>query len=306
MAKTEKQKPINVMRSIKMPFNDAEGSQMGHQIAFMTQECDAIKEEAKSNADAFKQQVTAKETSIKALVRSMNLGYQMIQKSCEFKKNFESGKREYWFDGKIVDEEPLTAADHQIDLELAEKSEMAVKTNEVSETNEVSNEEIKKDDDDLKPVELTEELKNQRDEFIKLGDQAMKKKKYADGHKYYKAAQKIDPSNEELAGKIERTESFLKLIANAEEERTKPKEEVPIHNENNPLHETQTLKDCMEFVCSGNEAFKKKKFQEAEIQYSKAFNLAPDNEEIKTKLAETKEKVDRLIDAKVIAPREEW
>lgn len=308
MAKTEKQKPVNMMRSIKMPFNDAEGAQMGHQIAFISQEIEVIKEEAKAQADSFKQQITAKETQMKGLIRSMNLGFQMVQKSCEFKKNFDSGKREYWFEGNLVDEEPLTAHDHQLDLEEAEKSDMASKKDEATTTDSSTNE-GPKNDEDLVPIELTEELKAQRDEFIKLGDQAMKKKKYKDGHTYYLAAQKIDASNAELAGKIERTESFLTLVNNAEELQkggAKGTDKLPVHNENNPMHDSQTFKDVVLAVGNGDEFYKKKKFQDAEIEYLKAYNLNPEHEGLKEKLEETKLKVDRLIEANALPPREEW
>jgi tetratricopeptide (TPR) repeat protein len=317
MAKTEKQKPVNVMRSIKMPFNDAEGAQMGHQIAFISQEIDAIKEEAKSQADSFKQQITAKETQMKSFVRSMNLGFQMVQKSCEFKKNFETQKREYWFDGKLVDEEPLTAHDHQLELEEAEKSEMAGGKNEAdtsastddsstSATGDLKDE--TQTNDDLEPIPLTEELITQRDEFIKLGDQAMKKKKYQDAHTYYKAAEKIDSSNTVIVKKVEGTENFLKLLKNAEEVQKgggKGKEETPIHNENNPLESPEALKEYAQAIMAGDAAVKAKKYQEAEIQFVKAYNLKQ-TDELNAKLEEVKVKVDRLIEANVIAPREEW
>jgi hypothetical protein len=150
------------------------------------------------------------------------------------------------------------------------------------------------------------EIKNQKDSHF--FNQAVKKKKYSEGHTYYKAAQKIDPSNEDLAGKIERTESFLKLVKNAEELQKgggKGKEEKPIHNENNPLESPEALKEYAQAIVAGDAAVKVKKYQEAEIQFVKAYNLKQ-TDELNAKLEEVKAKVDRLIEANVIAPREEW
>lgn len=119
--KTEKAKKVEVMRSIKIHYTDAECQRMGKQIAYSLQEIGTIKSEAAQAASGFKQRITTSETQVKTLQDSINLGYQMVTKTCILIKNFDTQKREYWFDGQVVDEEPLTKDDYQTELNLAEE-----------------------------------------------------------------------------------------------------------------------------------------------------------------------------------------
>lgn len=312
MAKKEKEKPIQMIRTVKVPFTEAEGNSMGRKISYLMQEKDAIEEERKSINDGFKNQITAKETEINTLVRSMNLGFQMIQRNCEFVKNYETFKREYWFNGEIVDTEPFTAADHQMDLELAEKNN---KDNEEPDSNTATQdlylsanktepdkegEGNTKPDDDLKPVELTDELKSQVAEFVKLGDGIMKKKKYSEALTYYKAAQKIDPSNEDINGKVKRTEEFLEKIEQSD--KNKGELGLPVTKET----DEEATKKFVHALQQGDLAYTKKKYQDAEKNYQICFDLFPDKPGIKEKLDSAKEYVDKLITAGALDPRDKW
>lgn len=302
MAKT-KEKPVQMIRTVKVPFTEAEGNSMGRKISYLMQEKDGIEEERKSINDGFKNQIAAKDTEINTLVRSMNLGFQMIQRNCEFVKNFETGKREYWFNGEIVDSEPLTAADHQVELDLAAKNENGEAVENVSATkapDEPKTDEKTKSDDDLTPVELTEELKSQVVEFMKLGDGTMKKKKYSEALTYYKAAQKIDPSNEDINGKVKRTEEFLEKIEQSD--KNKGELGLPVTKE----ADEESTKQFVNALQQGDLAYTKKKYQDAEKHYQICFNLFPDKPGIKEKLDSAKEYVDKLITAGALDPRDKW
>lgn len=308
MAKKEKEKPVQMIRTVKVPFTEAEGNSMGHKISFLMQEKEGIEEERKSINDGFKNQIQAKETEINTLVRSMNLGFQMIQRNCEFVKNFDSGKREYWFNGEIVDLEPLTAADHQVELDLAAKNENGEKpdeentaTQELYLQSQTPGEPDKnKSDDDLTPVELTDDQKEQVIKFMELGDKDMKKKKYSDALTYYKAAQKMDPSNEEVNGKVQRIEEFLEKIAQSD--KNKADLGIPVSKEKEP----EGLATFAHHLEHGDHAFSKKKFQDAEKHYQICFDLFPDKPGIKEKLDSAKEYVDKMITAGALEPRDKW
>lgn len=55
------------------------------------------------------------------LDESVRNGKEKKTVECVLVKNFEDNKMEYWFEGKIVDHRPMTAADRQEDLVLKNK-----------------------------------------------------------------------------------------------------------------------------------------------------------------------------------------
>lgn len=228
-AEKEKPKPVEVMKSVKIYYSDQEITNMARQMSYAIQEKEILKSEAKEKADAFKNQITAKETQITNLSNSVNLGYQMIQKTCQLVKNFDRQKREYWFDGKIVEEENLTSSDYQTELEMVEQSNK-VEADRLGDmpTTEPGSEKPKGTVYEVvvgagaggaggasqtikapEPVVLTEDQQKEFDDYVEMGDGFYKKKKYFEALKLYQAASKLDPSHKIIADKALKTQNWI-------------------------------------------------------------------------------------------------
>lgn len=113
-------KTAEVHRTIKEEYSDAEITKKARQLSKAMREREEIKADAKAEADKFKEQVTAKETEIDHLAKAIDNGFEMVSRPCKMTLNFDEGIREYWFGGKVVDTEPLTAKDHQLEIDEAE------------------------------------------------------------------------------------------------------------------------------------------------------------------------------------------
>lgn len=118
-------KPVEVMRSVQIFYTDDELMKMGKQVASNLGDIENLKNEAKEKASNYKNSIVAKETTVTTLRNSINQGYQMVMKKCKLVKNFENQKREYWLDGNVVEEEPLTKEDYQTELDLVDAKNAA-------------------------------------------------------------------------------------------------------------------------------------------------------------------------------------
>jgi len=84
-------------------------------LAAMTQVEELIDEKSEANAT-----MNAKIKTIKSEVDSLHerlrRGYDVVEKEVRIVRNFEAGCREIYCDGKLIETEPLTAGDHQLDM----------------------------------------------------------------------------------------------------------------------------------------------------------------------------------------------
>lgn len=218
------QKPTEVMRAVKIYYSDQEITNMGRQMSYAIKEKEALKADAKATADSFKNQIAAKDTMVTTLSNSVNLGYQMIQKTCSRVRNFDRGMAEFWFDGKIVEEEALTSADYQSELDFTENENKkeSDRVDALDKTKDSNTDEggklipLKEEANGEKPVILTEELQEQFDAFMKMGDDVYKLKKYDEAFKYYQAAAKVNPTDLKAADKVLKTQNWLDKIKEAD------------------------------------------------------------------------------------------
>lgn len=106
-------------REIEFHFTPEELQEKGRKLANALQDKAKIEAEKKANADEFKVKIDAKQTEVDVLTENITMGKETKTVTVEVIRNFESGKREYWYGGVKRDEEKLTAKDHQLDLEDA-------------------------------------------------------------------------------------------------------------------------------------------------------------------------------------------
>lgn len=198
-----KRKAVEVHKEIREEYSDSDIHKMAIELVGAMKDKEIIKESAKAAADSFKLDLANKDTKIEELSSCITNGYQYITRKCEMVRNFDSGKREFYVEGKLVAEEDLTAKDHQLDLEDAEaanKAEFEANRKEeaekkTAELNELAQKAIEEE------ALLTEEQKAQFDEFIRLGDVDHKAKRYSEALVMYKAALNLKPNDKEANNK---------------------------------------------------------------------------------------------------------
>lgn len=198
-----KRPPVEVNKEIREEYSDADIHKMAIDLVKTMKDKETIKEEAKAAADTFKQELASKDLQIEELSQCITNGYQYVTRKVQMVRNFDSGMREFWLNDKLVAEEPLTAKDHQLDLEDAEaqnKAELdaATKAENEAKTKQLNEAAQKAIEEEAK---LTEEQKAQFDEFIRLGDADHKAKRYEDAIVMYEAALKLKPNDKEANNK---------------------------------------------------------------------------------------------------------
>lgn len=108
-------------KEIDFHFTSQELQDKGKKLANVLQEKTKIEEEKKQNADAFKLRIDAKSTEADVLIEHLTIGMERKIVTVEVRRNFDSGQREYWYNGEKRGEEALTAKDHQLDIDDAEE-----------------------------------------------------------------------------------------------------------------------------------------------------------------------------------------
>lgn len=210
-----KRKAQIVDKEIREEYSDADITKMARRMATAMKEKDQAKEQAKIAADEWKTKQNILDSEIEELGNVINQGFQYVTVKCSLVKNFDTGKREYSYKGQIVLEEELTAKDHQLDIEDAEKANK-------EEEARIAKEEAKKKTDEMNAqaaaataaeANLTEEQKKQYDEFIISGDESHKLKNYQEAKTWYMAAAKLKPNDKALNNKLLKTQNWLDKIA---------------------------------------------------------------------------------------------
>lgn len=109
-------------REIEFHFSDKEIQDKGIKLAKTLQEKHKIEEEKKAIADEFKMKIDAKQSEIDAITEQITNGFETRTVTVEVRRNFDTGMREYWYKDIKRGQEPLTAQDHQLELDMAEES----------------------------------------------------------------------------------------------------------------------------------------------------------------------------------------
>lgn len=102
------------LKIIRYTFSPDEIVTHSKELAEVCGQKKEIEEEKKAIVSQFKAKVDAHDARISLLSKWVTAGYDYRNLECVVKKNFKSGKKEFYYQGELVDEEPLTAADHQL------------------------------------------------------------------------------------------------------------------------------------------------------------------------------------------------
>lgn len=204
-----KRPPIEVTKEIKEEYSDADIHKMALEMVQAMRDKETIKDEARSASESFKLKLAEKDAKIEQLSSCITNGFQYVTKALKLVKNFETQKREYWLDDKIVLEEDLTAKDHQLELDMVEsankaemerieKEEAAKKT---AELNELSSKSV--------DVELTDEQKEMFEKYIDKGDELHKSKDYNSAILQYKLALAMKPNDKAANNKVLKCQNWI-------------------------------------------------------------------------------------------------
>lgn len=209
--KVSKKKAIKTTKEIRREYSDKEITEMAKKMIQTMKDKESIKERAKIASDEFKTELANKDLEIDQLSNCVTNGFQYETVEVEMIKNFETGKREFWFKDVIVETEDLTAQDHQLELDMAEKAnkkemDRIAKEEGTKKTKELNDLAAL---DEKQTAELTPEQLQQIDEFIKLGDEDHKSKRYSEALTFYNAALKLKPNDKAISNKILRTQNWI-------------------------------------------------------------------------------------------------
>ena len=111
-----------VSRNAKHILTEDEIRQNNEALLAALQAKKEIEAEKKEVASSYKNKIAEQELAIDKISNLMRVGYEIRPFQCYLVKNFETGKREYYEFGsdKLIDSEPLNAADYQLDIEQTE------------------------------------------------------------------------------------------------------------------------------------------------------------------------------------------
>jgi len=101
-------------------FNEKEIIEKAEQLADARIECNKIEEEKKMVTSDFKAKIDAKQAAINMLAGHIQNGFEKITKACQMTKDFNRGLKFYFYEGKNVGEEKLTAHDYQLQADFEE------------------------------------------------------------------------------------------------------------------------------------------------------------------------------------------
>lgn len=107
---------------IEYRFSQDEINDKSKRLALACQDIASIEDEKRQMTTSFKFKIDGKQSEINILSNEIANGYEMKTVTCDVHRNFTTGKREYWHEGKMYHTESLTAQDHQIELDLAEEN----------------------------------------------------------------------------------------------------------------------------------------------------------------------------------------
>jgi hypothetical protein len=106
----------------KHTFTHEEKEQKLQQMLMSMRQKEEIEAELKTTQSTYKAKINAKDAEIKLIANLLNAGVEDRTFQCVLTKDFDNGKRVYTEVGtnKVVGEEPLTAADYQVQMNLEE------------------------------------------------------------------------------------------------------------------------------------------------------------------------------------------
>lgn len=106
--------------TIEYHFTKEEIEVKARELAHGCHELANIQQAKKQVMSEFNDKIEGKQLQISTLSNHVTSGTEMKTVLCEVRKNFSTNIKEYFFEGKLYDTVPMTAADLQIELPLVE------------------------------------------------------------------------------------------------------------------------------------------------------------------------------------------
>lgn len=104
-------------------FTDSEIREKSAQLADTCIQKKAIEDEKKTVMSDYTHKLNAKEAEINLISNSISSGFEKKTVTCEVRKDFPKGEKTYWHEGDHIGTEKLTAADHQLQMDIETKQE---------------------------------------------------------------------------------------------------------------------------------------------------------------------------------------
>jgi hypothetical protein len=111
-----------ISRNAKHVLTDEEKEQNTETMLAAMQAAKELEAEKKDVQNSYKTKIAEQELVVDKISNLLRVGYEIRPFNCYLFKNFDTGKREYFEYGseRLIDTEPLNAADYQSELELTE------------------------------------------------------------------------------------------------------------------------------------------------------------------------------------------
>lgn len=100
----------------KYVFSEDELKDKSKQLARAIQSRLELEDEKKTAVTEFKAKIEAKVSESNLISNHINNGYEYLFKTCEVVLNFETGRKQYFYEGVQVGEEPMTKDDYQKEI----------------------------------------------------------------------------------------------------------------------------------------------------------------------------------------------
>src|SRR5689334_18813958 len=105
------------LKTIRYMFSEAEQHQNSKELAEACGQKKETEDEKKSIMSQFKAKIDSHDARIGLLSKWITTGYDYRSVTVQVKRNFDTGYKEYYYQGELVDQEKLTAEDHQLAIE---------------------------------------------------------------------------------------------------------------------------------------------------------------------------------------------
>ncbi len=99
-------------------FTPDELAEKASQLAQACQELNALDDDRKAAASAFKSKMDGKEAEVNVLSRSVSTGKEWVTKTCDCIYYHNEGVKKYFFENKQVGEEQMLEGDYQLEAQL--------------------------------------------------------------------------------------------------------------------------------------------------------------------------------------------
>lgn len=127
MAKTKTIKREKVRHQFVYEFSEQELLQKGKYLSSVINDYQSIEDDFKQAKSEFKAKLESKQAEINLTTTKVASGQEYRTDEVELEKDFDKCEKRYYYDGKLVDTQKMSAADFQVKLKLDEGDKGVIK-----------------------------------------------------------------------------------------------------------------------------------------------------------------------------------